>query len=585
MRLRALILSLFSAIVLLYGRTRAHMNFFISEEEVRKLLGINTRLYYVENGMVNDYAINFVVLLPNNVDSIQFSWQSLLNYSLPYILDVKYGPGNKGTLLPPQMNISSSGLIPTSVQTFSITMYCTGVRNAEISILIQLSVSTREKTNTTFVKFKRNKVCLKGIGNTQNESIRLNPSYFGSSSDFAVACVLTLITLALFVVITSAYFIKRKKREQEHTYMTALYDSTPHMFLRPGFGRPPSIGSGSYATIDDLQKNPPSPAPYATSDCCRHSENNSNYRVSYYASSQVMLISQVSLGDPRLTDPTKRISSLTVPRSSIVIDTLQDEGIFGKIYTGKYHEKTVSIKTTKDTVSKRLLNLFLAEGTMMFEMDHKNILNVLCVNMDNPTKPLLVYPYASRGNLKRFLVNCRQRKDNTIVSTQILVDMAIQILLGLMYLHSKNICLKDMAARNAVVGEKFDVKITDNCMSRDLFPNDYFCIGDKESKPIKWMALESLVYDQWTFQTDVWSFGVVLWELSTMCQQPYADIDPFEMSTHLRTGYRLGQPLGCPDELYAVMTYCWVQNPTDRPQLNQLLAYLNEFYTALCRFV
>ncbi|KAH1029788.1 hypothetical protein HUJ05_002957 [Dendroctonus ponderosae] len=470
------------------------------------------------------------------------------------------------------MNISSSGYIPTSVQTFRITMVCTGVKSAEITVFIQLYVSTKEKANATVVKFKRNKVCLKGIGNTQNESIRLNPSYFGSSSDFAVACVLTLIALALFAVITSAYYIKTKKREQEHTYMTALYDSNPHMFLRPGFGRPPSIGSGSYATIDDLQKNPPSPAPYATSDCCRHSENNSNYRVSYYASSQVMLISQIAHNDPRLTDPSKRISTLAVPRSAIHVDSLQEEGIFGKIYLGKYHEKIVTIKTTK-------------EGTMMFGMDHKNVLSVLCVNTENPTRPLLVFSYASRGNLKRFLVNCRQRKDDTTVSTQILVDMAIQILLGLMYLHSKSICLKDMAARNAVVGEKFDIKITDNCLSRDMFPNDYFCVGDKESKPIKWMALESLVYDQWTLQTDVWAFGVTLWELTTMCQQPYADIDPFEMSTHLRTGYRLGQPLGCPDELYSVMSYCWLQNPTDRPQLNQLLAYLNEFYTALCRFV
>ncbi|XP_030756297.1 tyrosine-protein kinase Drl-like [Sitophilus oryzae] len=587
MWLRLLILSLFSFTFILFksDMTSAHLNFFITEEEMSRLLGINTELYYVNKGVVNDYAINFVVLVPKDVDTIKFSWQSLLNYSLPYILEVKYGPGNKGVLLPPQMNVSSNGVIPTSVQTFRITMMCTGLKTAEITVFISLFVSTREKSNTTIVKFKRNKVCYKGIGNLQNDSIRLDPSYFGSLSDFAVACVLTLITLALFVVITSAYYIKRKKQDQEHTYMTALYDSNPHMFLRQGFGRPPSTESGSYATIDDLQKNPPSPVPYATSDCCRYSENNSNYRVSYYASSQVMLISQVSVNDPRLIDPTKRLRTLAVPRETISIDNVKEEGIFGKVCVGKYQEKTVFIKTTKDTVSKRLLNLFLAEGTMMFGMDHKNVLTVLCVNLDNPTKPLLVYSYASRGNLKRFLINCRQRKDNTTISTQVLVDMAIQILLGLMYLHSKNICYKDMAARNAVVGEKFDIKITDNCLSRDLFPNDYFCMGDKENKPVKWMALESLIYDQWTFQTDVWSFGVVLWELTTLCQQPYADIDPYEMSTHLRTGYRLTQPIGCPDELYAVMTYCWLNNPADRPQLNQLLAYLNEFFTALCRFV
>ncbi|KAG5893537.1 hypothetical protein JTB14_013622 [Gonioctena quinquepunctata] len=511
----------------------------------------------------------------------------ILIFQLPYVIAVKYGPGSRGALLPPQMNISSTGVIPTSVQTFSIKLICTGMKNAEITVEIQLHVSTHKHRNTTMLKFRRNKICLKGIGNSRNDSIRFEAGTLGATTGsfyVAVACALALITL--IVVTTSAICIRKKSRSQEPTYMTALYDSNPHMFLRSALGRPPSAESGSYATIASVHKGPPSPSPYATSDACQFYAASDSCRVSYYASSQIMLISQVSMQDPRQADPSKRLRSLSVLRQTITLDRVTEEGIFGKIYQGTYRQQSVTVKTTKEAASKRLVGLFLAEGTMMYGLEHKNVLTILCANLDDPKQPLLVYPYTNRGNLKRFLIKCRQRKDNNIMlSTQNLVDMAIQILLGLMYLHGQHVCYKDLAVRNAVVDEKLQVKITDNSLARDLYPNDYFCMADQESKPVKWMALESLVYNQYSAQSDVWSFGVVLWELTTMAQQPFSDVDPFEMSTYLRNGFRLGQPLGCPDELFAVMTYCWMNCPTERPQLNQLLAYLQDFYTALCRFV
>ncbi|RZC42234.1 tyrosine-protein kinase Drl, partial [Asbolus verrucosus] len=141
---------------------------------------------------------------------------------------------------------------------------------------------------------------------------------------------------------------------------------------------------------------------------------------------------------------------------------------------------------------------------MMLGMEHKNILPIWGVNVDNPKQPLLVYPYVNRGNLKRFLVKCRHREDDQYsLSTQNLVDMAIQILLGVMYLHSQCICYKDLAVRNCVLDSKLQVKITDNCLSRDFFPNDYFCLGDNESRPVKWLALESLLHKQYTGASDV----------------------------------------------------------------------------------
>lgn len=99
------------------------------------------------------------------------------------------------------------------------------------------------------------------------------------------------------------------------------------------------------------------------------------------------------------------------------------------------------------------------------------------------------------------------------------------------------------------VDENLRVMIADNALSRDLFPADYHCLGDNENRPIKWLALESLTKRQFSPAADVWALGVLLWELTTLSHQPYAEVDPFEVAAYLRDGYRLQQPANCPDEL------------------------------------
>ncbi|KAK5601686.1 hypothetical protein CRENBAI_021908 [Crenichthys baileyi] len=161
------------------------------------------------------------------------------------------------------------------------------------------------------------------------------------------------------------------------------------------------------------------------------------------------------------------------------------------------------------------------------------------------------------------------------------------------------------------------VKITDNALARDLFPMDYHCLGDNENRPVRWMALESLLnndfsrpgvsaLDQFFLVTNLtnipkagtnwlpvadrsfshqWAFGVTLWELMTLGQTPYVDIDPFEMSAYLKDGYRIAQPINCPDELFAVMACCWALDPEERPKFQQLVQCLTEFHAALGAYV
>lgn len=99
------------------------------------------------------------------------------------------------------------------------------------------------------------------------------------------------------------------------------------------------------------------------------------------------------------------------------------------------------------------------------------------------------------------------------------------------------------------IDDQLRIKLADSSLSRDLFPADYNCLGDSENRPIKWLSLEALQRKHFTEASDIWGFGVLMWELCTRARQPYLEIVDDEMGEFLRNGYRLAQPVNCPDEL------------------------------------
>lgn len=99
------------------------------------------------------------------------------------------------------------------------------------------------------------------------------------------------------------------------------------------------------------------------------------------------------------------------------------------------------------------------------------------------------------------------------------------------------------------IDEQLQVKLTDSSLARDLFPEDYSCLGDSENRPVKWLALETLQKKMFSEASDTWAFGVLMWELCTLARQPYQEIVNDDMEQFLSEGYRLAQPVNCPDEL------------------------------------
>ena len=128
------------------------------------------------------------------------------------------------------------------------------------------------------------------------------------------------------------------------------------------------------------------------------------------------------------------------------------------------------------------------------------------------------------------------------------------------------------------------LQLADAALSRDLFPGDYHCLGDNENRPIKWMPVEA-IQKSYSKASDVWSFGVFLWELMTKAQQPFSDVDPFEMESYLNEGYRLHQPMNCPDQLYSVLAACWGTRPHERASLQSLHTTLQSLQKQLQQFV
>ncbi|GFN89162.1 hypothetical protein PoB_001566800 [Plakobranchus ocellatus] len=300
--------------------------------------------------------------------------------------------------------------------------------------------------------------------------------------------------------------------------------------------------------------------------------------------------------DLKPTDVHTILNDVLVDRKRVSLGELLMEGTFGRIYTGTMlgldenetgAEQEVYVKTVTDQANPDQVHLFLTESVLLKGLLHPNLHSLVSACMDNPAQPLVVYPAMQEGNMKKFLLKCRMAETGSryTLNTQQLVYMTIQIIRGIQYLHRKKLLHKDIATRNCVVGAVLAVRLTDNSLARDLFPADYNCLGDNENRPVKWMALEALTQKRFSPATDVWAFGVTLWEMMTLGQQPYAEVDPFEMPSYLQEGYRIAKPHNCPDELFSLMACCWALSPDERPKFPQLLTYLQNFYLALGRYV
>ncbi|XP_039213138.1 epithelial discoidin domain-containing receptor 1 isoform X3 [Crotalus tigris] len=296
------------------------------------------------------------------------------------------------------------------------------------------------------------------------------------------------------------------------------------------------------------------------------------------------------------------------PRERLIFKEKLGEGQFGEVHlcevenpqdllslefpfnVRKGRPLLVAVKILRSDATKNARNDFLKEVKIMSRLKDPNIVRLLgvCVRDD----PLcMITEYMENGDLNQFLSG-HELEDKMggspsgrpTISYPTLVHLGAQIASGMAFLASLNFVHRDLATRNCLVGEGFTIKIADFGMSRNLYAGDYYRIQGRAVLPIRWMAWECILMGKFTMASDVWAFGVTLWEILMLCQeQPYSQLtdeavieNAGEFFRHQGKQIYLCRPPACPLAVYEMMLRCWTREAKDRPLFQHLHCFLAE---------
>ena len=260
-----------------------------------------------------------------------------------------------------------------------------------------------------------------------------------------------------------------------------------------------------------------------------------------------------------------------IDRKSIRLVKKLGAGQFGEVWMGIWNNTTeVAVKALKPGTMS--VSEFLEEATLMKKLRHQNLIQLYAVCTKK--EPIyIITEFMKHGSLLEYL-----RGDGRSLKLPQLIDMGAQVATGMAYLEEYNYIHRDLAARNVLVGEHLICKVGDFGLA---------CVIDKDIHeahagakfPIKWTAPEAAMYGRFSVKSDVWSFGIFLYELITYGRFPYPGINNAQVLEALQTGYRMPCPMGCPEKLYEIMRDCWRDDAASRPTFEVLQWRLEEFFT------
>lgn len=253
-----------------------------------------------------------------------------------------------------------------------------------------------------------------------------------------------------------------------------------------------------------------------------------------------------------------------IDRTDIIMKHRLGGGQYGDVYEAlwKRYNLVVAVKTLKeDTMA---LKDFLEEAAIMKEMKHPNLVQLIGVCTREPPF-YIITEFMANGNLLEYLRNCSREEITAVV----LMHIATQIASAMSYLEARSFIHRDLAARNCLVGDGHLVKVADFGLAR-LMRDDTYTAHAGAKFPIKWTAPEGLAYNKFSTKSDVWAFGILLWEIATYGMSPYPGVDLTDVYHMLESGYRMECPPGCPARVYELMRQCWQWETGDRPTFQEI---------------
>ncbi|KAK3521965.1 hypothetical protein QTP70_020451 [Hemibagrus guttatus] len=301
-----------------------------------------------------------------------------------------------------------------------------------------------------------------------------------------------------------------------------------------------------------------------------------------------------------------KLLALEYPRNNIEYVRDIGEGAFGRVFQARApgllpHEAftMVAVKMLKEEASADMQNDFQREAALMAEFDHPNIVRLLGVCAVG--KPMcLMFEYMAHGDLNEYLRRCSPVQQRTLSQGSLMwpssqssepdpcplscldqLSISKQVAAGMAYLSERKFVHRDLATRNCLVGENLVVKIADFGLSRNIYAADYYKASENDAIPIRWMPPESIFYNRYTTESDVWAYGVVLWEIFSHGMQPYYGMAHEEVIYYVRDGHVLLCPEQCPLELYNLMRLCWSTNPSDRPSFASIHRILERMHNQM----